>query len=204
VLDRIRALLFPPTCIACDAAGPALCAACGPTPGDAVRFTLDGIPGFALGAYEGALRRAVISMKRGERDPLDAFAALLHASAPALSGTLVAVPTTRRRIAARGFDQGFALAQRLAALRGLQAQRMLQKRGAPQEGRGRAERLAATGRFSLLRGAVRPARVVLIDDVCTTGATLADAVETLWLADVEVTRILVVARADATSSVPPA
>ena len=165
-----------------------------------MRFTLDGIPGFALGAYEGALRRAVIAMKRGERDPLDVFAALLHAGAPTLSGTLVAVPTTRRRVAARGFDQGFALAQRLGVLRELPAQRLLHKRGSPQEGRGRVERLAATGRFSLLRGAERPARVTLIDDVCTTGATLADAVETLWLADVEVTRILVVARADLTSS----
>ena len=159
------------------------------------RFSVGGVPGVALGAYDGALRRAVVAMKRGERDPLDAFAALFDGMP--LEGVLVPVPTTRRRVAARGFDQGVMLARRLAARRGLVCGELLVKRGRPQEGRNRRDRLAAVGRFGLRPGAVLPDTVTLVDDVCTTGATLRDAAGTLRAAGVTVLGAAVVARAAA-------
>jgi len=119
VLDFLRTWLFAPACVACDAPGPALCASCAPAPLDAQAFDLDGVPAFALGAYDGALRRAIVALKHGARDPLDAFAALL-AVAP-VAGVLVPVPTTRRRAAERGFDQSAELARRLAAPTGASA-----------------------------------------------------------------------------------
>ncbi len=103
--------------------------------------------GFALGPYEGGLRAAVVAMKRGQRDPLAAFAVLLD-RAP-LAGTLVPVPTTRRRVAERGFDQSVALAGLVAARHGVTSAELLAKHGRPQEGRGRLERLGAAGRFRL-------------------------------------------------------
>ena len=51
---------------------------------------------------------------------------------------------------------------------------LVQCSGRPQQGRTRAQRLAAAGRF-LCRGNVTARRIVLFDDVCTTGATLRDA-----------------------------
>jgi predicted amidophosphoribosyltransferase len=192
VLDFFRGWLFPPVCVACDAPGPALCAACAPAPSDALTFMVDGVPAFALGEYGGALRRAIVAMKRGERDPLDAFAALLAARAP-LEGALVPLPTTRSRAAERGFDQSVELARRVARLRAVHAEAVLRKRGSPQEGRTRLARLRASGRFRLARAPAASA-VTLIDDVCTTGATLRDAMQVLAGAGVTVRRIVVVAR----------
>ena len=179
--------------MACDAPGLALCAACAPGPGDALAFDVDGVPAFALGAYDGALRRAIVAMKRGERDPLDAFAGLLAARAP-LDGVLVPLPTSRRRAAERGFDQSVELARRLALRRELACAELLGKRGAPQDGRTRRQRLAAAGRLPS-RGARPAARVTLLDDVCTTGATVRDAIGALRAAGVDVRRVVVIARA---------
>ena len=147
----------------------------------------------AIGAYDGALRRAVVAMKRGERDALVAFADLLAARAP-LDGALVPLPTSRARAAKRGFDQSVELARRVAALRGVACAEVLEKRGGPQEGRGRHDRLAAAGRFRLRTGVARPVAVTLLDDVCTTGATVRDAVRVLRTAGVDVRGIVVIAR----------
>jgi predicted amidophosphoribosyltransferase len=200
VLDLVRSWLFPSICAGCERPGPALCAGCAPGPADALRFTLDGIPAFALGPYEGALRSAVVAMKRGERDPLAAFSALL-VSAPVV-GTLVPLPTTRARAAARGFDQAVVLARRVARERGLSLAELLVKRGRAQEGGDRRARLAATERFRVRPGLALPREVTLLDDVCTTGATLRDAARTLAAAGVVVRRIVVVARSGGTPPSP--
>ena len=191
--DFLRTWLFPPACVACEAPGPALCAACGPPARDAIAFVVGGVPAFALGRYEGALRRAIVAMKNGRRDPLDVFAELLTARAP-LDGVLVPLPTSRGRILERGFDQSVELARRLAALRGVALAEVLEKRGAPQAGRNRSGRLAAAGRFRVRRGAALPKVATLLDDVSTTGATARDAVRVLREVGVAVRRIVVLAR----------
>jgi predicted amidophosphoribosyltransferase len=193
VLDFVRTWLFPAACVACDVPGPALCERCAPAPRDAVAFALDGIPAFALGAYDGALRRAVVAMKRGERDPLDVFARLLADRAP-LDGTLVPLPTSLARTLDRGFDQSVELARRVALRRGVACAELLRKRGRPQEKQPRRARLAATDRFRLRDGVRLPAAVTLLDDVCTTGATVRDAARTLRAAGADVRGVVVVAR----------
>jgi predicted amidophosphoribosyltransferase len=193
VLELLRAWLFPPACVACDASGPALCATCAPTLRDAIDFEVDGVPAFALGAYAGALRRAVVALKHGERDPLEVLAGLLAARAPVI-GALVPLPTSRGRSDARGFDQSVELARRVSERRALPYAELLRKRGAPQDGRSRLARLRAAGRFRLERGAELPPTATLVDDVCTTGATARDAMQTLASAGVAVRRLVFVAR----------
>jgi predicted amidophosphoribosyltransferase len=193
VLDVLRAWLFPPACVACDAPGSALCSACAPGPGDVIRFAIDGIPAFALGEYDGALRQAIVAMKRGERDPLDALAELLGRCAP-LGGILVPLATTRPRAAQRGFDQSVELARRIARQRDLRCAEILRKRGSAQDGRSRPVRLSAAGRFRVVSVGPLPNGVTLIDDVCTTGATIRDSVRTLAAAGVGVAGIVVAAR----------
>ncbi len=193
MLDLLRRWLFPPACVACDAFGPALCAKCAPSLRDAIDFEVDGVPAFALGAYEGALRRAVVALKHGERDPLEALAELLAARAPVI-GTLVPLPTSRQRSDARGFDQSVELVRRVAQRRALPHAELLRKRGAPQDGRSRLSRLRAAGRFRLERGVDLPRTATLVDDVCTTGATARDALQTLASAGVTVRRLVFVAR----------
>jgi len=192
VLELLRAWVFPPACCGCGAPGPALCAACAPARSEAMQFSVAGVPGFALGAYDGALREAILAMKHGERDPIAAFAVLLDA-AP-IDGTLVPLPTTRARAAQRGFDQSIAIARRVAHRRALPWADVLDKRGPPQAGRNRDARLRAAQRFRVKRDVVVPLRVSVFDDVCTTGGTLSDAVATLRQAGADVCRAILLAR----------
>lgn len=193
MLDLLRAWLFPSACANCDALGPGLCAACAPTLCDALDFEVDGIPAFALGPYEGALRRAIVAVKHGERDPLDPLGELLAVRAPVI-GAVVPVSTSPARRAERGFDQSVELARRIARRRGLPCLEPLRKRGAAQDGRSRAARLRATGRFRVDPAVALPPAVTLLDDVCTTGATAVDAIRTLAAAGVAVRRLVFVAR----------
>ena len=189
----MRAWLFPSACAGCDALGPGLCARCAPTLHDAIDFDVGGIPAFALGAYDGPLRRAIVAVKHGERDPLEPLAELLSARAPVI-GALVPLSTSWSRSAERGFDQSVELARRVAQRRGLPFVEPLRKHGGAQDGRSRAARLRATGRFRLDARVELPAIVTLLDDVCTTGATASDAVRTLASAGVAVRRLVFLAR----------
>jgi len=184
--------LFPVSCLGCGASGIALCTACGPSDADAVHFHISGVPGVAIGPYDGDLRAAIVAMKRGERAYLDAFAAIL--ACHITPGTiLVPLPTTRRRRNVRGFDQAIELARRVAMLTGAMTHDVLRKRGAAQRGLGRLARLNAWGRFALRADAMLPVEAVVVDDVFTTGGTLRDGIATLRAAGVQVTGVVVLA-----------
>jgi predicted amidophosphoribosyltransferase len=87
-------------------------------------------------------------------------------------------PTTSLRRRARGFDHAELLARRTAARCGLPCRALLQRLpGPPQTGRSKADRRRGPG--FLPRPAAAGARVLLIDDVVTTGATLGSAARAL-------------------------
>jgi ComF family protein len=138
---------------------------------------LSGVRAWAPVAYAGPARDLVGALKfRGATGVADTMAAQIVANAPApmLAGALVPIPLHPRRLRRRGYNQAALIADALARRAGLEVADCLRRGGssATQVGRDRRERrLGPAGSVELRSTA--PRRVTLVDDVATTGATLA-------------------------------
>ncbi|NUO77036.1 MAG: ComF family protein [Lysobacter sp.] len=104
------------------------------------------------------------------------------------STVLIAVPLSRARLRQRGYDQARELARPLARALGLplldDALRRLRDTAPQSSLDGLARRRNLRGAFAAAFPAAPPARVLLIDDVMTTGATLHAAATALRRAGV--------------------
>jgi predicted amidophosphoribosyltransferase len=128
-----------------------------------------------VGPYDGVVRDLVVGLKFGRRLTLAAAAAEAITSAcppRELRGEVVPVPAAPLRRRWRGFDPAEEIALALAASTGLELNLCLRRdQGPRQMGRPRDRRLADPPIVHLKGPA--PARALLVDDVHTTGATLA-------------------------------
>jgi len=156
-------------------------------------------------SYEGG-RDMVLRFKHGERtDYTPAFAAwMAREGAPLLEDAdlLVPVPLHRWRLLSRRYNQSALLANAIARLSGVASlpDALVRTRATPSQGAmvsARARRRNVLAAFAVRPGAaeaVKKRRIVLIDDVMTTGATLEAAARVLVRAGAAEVRALVLAR----------
>lgn len=186
-------LVFPTWCAGCDALDVSLCPGCAgqlvPCP---VRRRLEGAGGFEVRSalpFEGVPARLIRAYKQEGRTalarPLGAAlaAAVEVAGVGARPAVVVPVPSSRAAMRRRGYR----VAELLAVRGGLHPRRLLHPAAGAADQRGldrdaRAENVRGTMRA----GRVAGVRVIVVDDVTTTGATLVEAVRVLREAGAEV------------------
>ena len=219
LLQHAAELAVPTACLACRGpagrAGEALCPACRRAlpwlreapHAAAARGAARGAPALTWAplAHEGPARALVHALKfRGALGVAGVMAAQIAANAPPglLDGaTLVPVPPPAARRRARGFDHAACLAAALGERTGGPVVACLRRAGPGprQVGARRAQRLAA-GRVAVVADGAVPAVAALVDDVETTGATLAACATALRAAGAR--RVVAVTYARARRSSP--
>lgn len=162
--------------------------------------------GRAALAYRDGGRRFVLALKHADRLDLAPVGAawLLRAAQPILRPDQVAVPVPAhwRRLVGRRYNQAAELARALARRTGIDVAPVALVRPTRTE---KQEGLGHDARFINMQGAIRPhpkhghvlarRRVVLVDDVMTSGATFAAAAEACLMAGASDVVTLALARA---------
>jgi ComF family protein len=189
ILDAL-AVLAPVDCAGCGSADRSLCDECRVELQPAVtpRTMPDGSTVFTALRYEGVVRSAVLALKEGGRTDV-AFAlgqslsaALQRADQP--GAEFLAVPTSRAAWRRRGYDPVALLCKKA----GVGHARVLRtsRATASQKTLGSAGRAHNLHESMNARMPLHGRRFILVDDVVTTGATLAEAARAVRAAGGEV------------------
>lgn len=173
-------MLFPVECAGCERDDRGLCSDCRHAlkPAIARRDAPEGLCVHTALLYENTVRRTILAFKESGRTDVAAplavpLAVAVAAARGAETATLVPIPTSRAAFRRRGYDP-VRLLLRSAVLR----HEPLLGRA---RGTGIQKSLSVDARAENLRGAfvarrhLQGARIVLVDDVLTSGATLGEA-----------------------------
>lgn len=216
-------LLLPPRCVACERntgwlcvdclksielIHPPICSLCGQATRSSRRcpscrdrpLHIDGIR--AVGYLEGALQTAIHHFKYSNVRPLVTPLAELASEYlrhnPLPVQTIVPVPLHAARLRERGYNQAALLAEKIGKLIGMSVvdgKLLRVKSTIPQVGLNAQQRRSnVKGAFRCIDEGLGGHSVLLVDDVCTTGATLEACSVALRDAEVKHTWGLVLAR----------
>lgn len=213
--QQLLDLIFPAPCLSCGAHGRLLCDGClaelagraavqvedqcdrqvGPAP------AFDGLR--AAGDYGGLLKEMVLRLKSSQRllaGPLSRLMLAAGGNEPAYLAPerVFFVPSEKMKIKQRGYNPAGLLALRIARHLGRPLERSLRKarHTISQDGLSGRQRWENTaGAFvAVTDGGIR-GRVLLVDDVLTTGATADSCARALKDAGADCVNVLVAARA---------
>lgn len=201
--DVAVALLFGSACAACERPGRPWCADCGLELEAAVapRMLSGAPPTVAVSEYAGVVPDAIVGFKdRGIRalaDPLSGMVALgvLELSQNERSAVLVPVPSSPSAVRRRGVEHMWELTRRAGETLDVPVARLLRSRGRRDQAG-----LSDSARRRNLAGRIQvrghgPGPVVLVDDVTTSGATLAECDRALRAGGFDVLGHVVIAAA---------
>ena len=160
----------------------------------------------SVGRYEETLLTALHRFKYHRRYGLGKILGSLMADYAAAAWDMAAfdlvvpVPLHARKLKQRGFNQSLLLARTLAGRFGIPLDFSSLRREIatpPQVGMGREERLAnVRGAFGVRHPErIAGQRILLVDDVFTTGSTLAECTRVLLRAEAQAVAVLTLARA---------
>ncbi len=206
--ERILDLLFPPKCVFCGClAESGVCAACArelPETGDGIcREAESGLTAAAPLYYEGCVRSSLLRFKfEGCSHYAKGYAPYLARTAALELGdrfdAVTWVPVSAKRRRERGYDQAELLARELCCLWEMKPVETLRKIvhtpaqsgiTAPEERRANVLGVYETVNCEEWRGK----RILLVDDIFTTGATAAEAARTLRFAGAAEVSVLTLA-----------
>jgi ComF family protein len=158
---------------------------------------------YSYGSYDGSLRQLIQLLKYGRGATLAApLTNLLMVALPREQrfDAIVPMPMHWRRRWERGFNQAELLARGIARRTGIPLRKAVRRQRAtpPQAGLSSARRrLNMAGAFRVPRAdSVQGRRILLIDDVMTTGASAGACAQALKRAGAAYVAVLTVARAD--------
>ena len=190
-------LLFPPRCAVCARVGVhGICEQCETSLPYAEEPLHRGAYGCCAAPlrYEGAVRDSLLRFKfRGAQSAAEGYGMLVaRCAAEYFSGEfdlVTYVPVSAKRKRERGYDQAYLIAREAARLWGTKPVTLLRKlRDNPAQSgldaaarRGNVAGVYEAAETALIRGA----RVLLIDDILTTGSTLSECVRVLKAAGAE-------------------
>ena len=195
-------ILFPPYCVGCGKEGaficlscrralpritPPICPKCGRPQASGIlcpdcagwQAAIDGIR--SPFRFEGAMREAIHRLKyqnlRALAVPLASMLQEYLNSSPLDVDVLMPVPLHRKRLRERGYNQARLLAQELGRLINIAVADdvLVRRRHTPPQARTttvQERRLNIADAFACLDGRMRGRKVLLLDDVATSGVTL--------------------------------
>lgn len=181
------AFILPVECAGCGAEDVALCAEClGALEPEPHSRVVDGVPVWSGLRFEGVVARVMRTLKEEGRTtlarPLGAGLGAALAALPS-GAAVVPVPTSTASMRRRGYRVPELLLRR-AGVPAHRALRIVRATG-DQRALGIDDRRANVERSLVARG-VAGRRVIVVDDVVTTGATLGEAVRALRAAGADV------------------